>query len=260
MMKDPVCDSTIRNYLKVARQEANLWVMVTDVGHNVTTQYKLKSVELYARGCFRRWKRPSIFTGSSWPLTLRSPRPKCCCLATRSLTSLDAWGLRWKPTGGSITFHHRIWKGQRELSSFYLFSATPPIGPSVSSLVRTHAKLQAETKHRLYDDLSLHRKYSRDRTTFLLEDFNVPTTTLGFTLWVILEQDKWMRMDNACWSSVVTYASLSTTSTAKLSVIAKCPGYTADQIIGINATTSLQRGLPYPVSSSTQPLQCRLWH
>ena len=34
-------DSTIRNYLKVARQEANLWVMVTDVGHNVTTQYKL---------------------------------------------------------------------------------------------------------------------------------------------------------------------------------------------------------------------------
>ena len=41
MMKDPVADSTIKNSLKVARQEANLWVMVTDVRHNVTTQYKL---------------------------------------------------------------------------------------------------------------------------------------------------------------------------------------------------------------------------
>ena len=41
MMKDPVADSTIKNCLKVARQEANLWVMVTDVRHNVTTQYKL---------------------------------------------------------------------------------------------------------------------------------------------------------------------------------------------------------------------------
>ena len=88
----------------------------------------------------------------------------------------------------------------------------------------------------------------------------VPTTTLGFTLWVILEQDKWMRMDNACWGSVVTTASVSTTSTSKLSIITECPGYTADQIIGINATTSLQRGLPYPVSSLTQPLQCGLWH
>ena len=41
MMKDPVADSTIKNSLKVAWQEANLWVMVTDVRHNVTTQYKL---------------------------------------------------------------------------------------------------------------------------------------------------------------------------------------------------------------------------
>ena len=41
MMKDPVADSTIKNSLNVARQEANLWVMVTDVRHNVTTQYKL---------------------------------------------------------------------------------------------------------------------------------------------------------------------------------------------------------------------------
>ena len=104
------------------------------------------------------------------------PRPKCCCLATRSLTSLDAWGLRWKPTGGLITLHHGIWKGQRELSSFYLFSSTPPRGPSVS-LVRTHAKLKAETKHRFHDDLSHYRKYSRDRTTFLLEDFNVRAGT-----------------------------------------------------------------------------------
>ena len=40
MMKDPVADSTIKNSLKVARQEANLWVMVTDVRHNVTTKYK----------------------------------------------------------------------------------------------------------------------------------------------------------------------------------------------------------------------------
>ena len=40
MMKDPVADSTIKNSLKVAWQEANLWVMVTDVRHNVTTQYK----------------------------------------------------------------------------------------------------------------------------------------------------------------------------------------------------------------------------
>ena len=40
-MKDPVADSTIKNSLNVARQEANLWVMVTDVRHNVTTQYKL---------------------------------------------------------------------------------------------------------------------------------------------------------------------------------------------------------------------------
>ena len=37
MMKDPVADSTIKNSLKAARQEANLWVMVTDVRHNVTT-------------------------------------------------------------------------------------------------------------------------------------------------------------------------------------------------------------------------------
>ena len=83
----------------------------------------------------------------------------------------------------------------------------------------------------------------------------VPTSTLGLTVWVILEQDKWMRMDNACWRSVVTTASVSTTSTSKPSIITECPGYTPDQVIGINATTSLQGGKAY-----TQPSQYRLWH
>ena len=74
------------------------------------------------------------------------------------------------------------------------------MGPSVLSLVRTHTKLQAETKYRLYDDLSHHRKYSRDRTTFLLEDVNVRAGTNHHSrpFWVILEQDKSMRMNNAC--------------------------------------------------------------
>ena len=214
-------------------------------------------MELYARGCFRRWKRPSIFTGSSWPLTLRSPRQKCCCLATRSLTSLDAWGLTWKPTGGLLTLHHRIenrrnWAHSISLApllqwarqSYHWYEPTlnsrlrPSIGSTMTSVIIGSIP---ETGPRFYSKTSMYEQ--------------VPTTTLGFTLWVILEQDKWMRMDNACWSSVVTTASVSTTSTSKLSIITECPGYTPDQIIGINSTTSLRGGLSYSVSSLTQPLQ-----
>lgn len=150
-------------------------------------------------GCFRRWKRPSIFAGSSWPLTLRSPSQKCCCLATRWLTSLDAWGLTWKPTGGSITLHHRIedrrncahsislapllqWARQ----SYHWYEPTlnsrlrPSIGSTMTSVIIGSIP---ETGPRFYSKTLMYEQ--------------VPTTTLGLTLWVILEQDRWMRMDNA---------------------------------------------------------------
>ena len=92
-----------------------------------------------------------------------------------------------------------------------------------------------------------HRKYPRDWSTFLTQRLQC---TLGLTVWIISEPEKWTKLDNTWCSCLVAIASVSVTRISTWSLITECAGDTLNQNIGISSTTSSHGELSYHVSSS----------
>ena len=71
-----------------------------------------------------------------------------------------------------------------------------------------------------------HRKYPRDWTTFLTQRLQC---TLGLTVWIISELEKWTKLDNTWCSSLVAFASVSVTRISTWSLITEGAGDTLNQ-------------------------------